>query len=93
MANYFRKDPSAQKDYTIDFTAVLGGATISGTPTWTISPAGELAESAKSNDTTTATIEVSSGTSGKTYRLDCAVLTSSGLTLHEGIVVRVSDKP
>lgn len=93
MANYFRKDPSALKDYTIDFAAVLGAATISGAPTWTITPSGELAESTKSNDTTTATIEVSGGVSGKTYRLDCAALTSSGLTLHEGIVIRVSDKP
>ena len=92
MADYFHKDPDSQIDYTINWASRLGADTISGVPTWAFDPSGELAESSKSNTPTTATVVTTGGVAGKVYRVTNQIVTTGGLTMEEGVTVRVDEK-
>ncbi len=69
------KAPGDKKRYTLDWSNDLGAETISAV-TWTIDSG--ITNESESNDTTTSTIEISSGTLGYTYQLSCAMTTSTG---------------
>lgn len=72
----FKKDPDASLRYTIDWSAWLGSDTIAGAPAWSVDAGITLVGS--SNTTTTATVTLSGGTEGTTYKARCRVTTAAG---------------
>ena len=74
----FEKDPNATLDFVFDWTAWLAGDTIS-TSAWAPLPS-DLTAASTSNTTLTATIFVSGGTPGRTYRLRNRIVTAGGRT-------------
>ena len=94
MSNRFTKDPDAKKTYTINYgTNYLStGVTISNS-TWTV-PTGITKESvdATNFDDTTATIQVSGGTAGTTYRCVNAITMSDGDIDNRSIFVHVEER-
>lgn len=100
------KDPDATVDYTFNWndgyldTAPSPSEKIS-TSTWSIDPApsspvaaGELSESSSSNTGTTATIFLTGGTAGKTYRVTNKIVTDSNppRTDERTLIVRVDER-
>lgn len=69
------KDPNATENYQIDWTDWLNGLSI-GTSSWTLSSTG-ITSVASSATSTVATIVVSGGTSGVTYKLTNRIQTST----------------
>ncbi len=69
------KDPSATHDYCISWASWLAEDETISTVTWTV-PAGITNESS-SETTTTATIWLSGGRLGHTYRIACLIETSA----------------
>jgi hypothetical protein len=71
------KDPDAVKNYTIDWSDWLNGLSIGGS-TWARATGSTgITISTGSNNTTTATIVVSGGTSGQTYKVINRITTST----------------
>jgi hypothetical protein len=71
-----KKDPEAKINYTVDWEPWLPtGATIASV-VWTV-PSG-ITEEASSETTTTATIQLSGGTAGAAYNIECKITTSTG---------------
>lgn len=85
----FEKDPSDEDFFTMDWSALIGGATIS-TSVWSV-PTG-LTQTATSNTTTTTTIKLSGGTADTIYSLPNTVTTSDGRTLQRSMNIKVVDK-
>lgn len=78
MPQTWIKDPDATLDYQIDWSSWLAtGETISSSA-WIV-PDG-LTEVSDSNTTTTATIWLSGGTDGESYRITNRVTTTAGRT-------------
>ncbi|MGD9099824.1 MAG: hypothetical protein PVF45_05035 [Anaerolineae bacterium] len=71
----FYKDPDAKLDYVIDWSSWLGSDTIQ-TSAWTV--ASGLTEESNSKTDTTATVWLSGGTAGKTYRVTNHIVTVGG---------------
>lgn len=70
------KSPGSKLDYTIDWSDwLIDGDTIT-TAEWSV-PDG-LEKTDESNTTTRATIWLSGGTAGETYRLLCTITTAQG---------------
>lgn len=69
----FSKDPSARKDYIVDWEDWLNGDTISSVA-WTV-PSG-LTTYSTSNTTLIATIWLSGGTHGTDYTVTCQITTA-----------------
>jgi len=89
-SDQFVKDPGETKAYSIDHSnELLSGDTIS-TSTWSI-PAG-ITEVSETETATVATIEISGGTVGTTYRCENTVVTVGAETLVESILIYVTDK-
>lgn len=72
-----RHDPNAIIKYTVDWEDALSPATISGTPTWIISP-DTLTDSDPTNTTTLHTIKLAAPVLGTTYRVTSRVTASDG---------------
>jgi len=89
MSNTFVKDPSARKDYTVDWSAFLDGDTISAVA-WTV-PLG-LTNYATSATTTTATIWLSGGIANLDYEVVCQVTTAGGLIDQRTIKIQVREQ-
>lgn len=89
MSQEFIKDPNAVLDYQIDWSTWLGADTIA-TSTWTV-PTG-LTKDSDTSTTTTATIWLSGGTSGVTYRIVNHIVTAAGREDDRSIYIRVADK-
>lgn len=86
----YDKDPSDVCTYTIDWSSILSGDTITGTPTWAASPSGlTVAHSAVT--ATTSTVLASSGTAGVQYLVSCLIATAAGRTYQRSITLRVSE--
>lgn len=75
MSAQKEQDPQAILDYVIDWTAWLNGDTIA-TSAWTMHQ--DLTPSNASNTTTTATVFITGGTSGKTYKVKNRITTANG---------------
>mgnify|MGYP001572496141 CR=1 FL=1 len=88
----FKKDPSAVRDYTVDWDTDdwLGAATITGTPVWTV-PTG-ITKDSQSNTTTTATAWLSGGTNGTDYDVACKITTAGGRTDERTIRLQVRNR-
>lgn len=86
MTQTFIKDPSDIIDYQISWSSWLNGDTIA-TSEWTLP--GGLTESDSSNTTTTATITLAGGTSGRDYKVYNTITTAGGRTNRDFIVIRV----
>ena len=86
------KDPSAIKDYTIDWGPYLAsnGSDTIATSTWSV-PAGLTEPNADTNDTTTATVWLGSGTLGERYTVTNEITTAGGRTDQRSIVVCVEE--
>ena len=82
------KAPTDEKKYTIDWSNDLGAETISS-DVWTIDSG--LTDDGQTNDTTTSTIDVSGGTAGYTYKLSCAITTSTADVHVKEIYIRVQN--
>jgi hypothetical protein len=89
QAYEFTKDPQAVLDYTNDFSAWLGVDTITAS-TWT--PPSGITVTTSSNTTTTATVWLSGGTLGETYRIVNHITTSAGRQDDRTIVIKMVSK-
>lgn len=84
------KDPDAKLDYGFDWSDWLStGETIS-TSTWTV-PTG-MTQDSSSNTTTIATVWLSGGTVGITYRLINKIVTSQSRTEERSIDIVVENR-
>ena len=85
----FYKDPDEVLDYTIDWTNWLDTDTIS-TSSWTV--ASGLTEDSESNNTTSATVWVSGGSAGTTYKATNTIVTADGRTKQGAIELVIGNK-
>ena len=85
----FTKDPEAVLDYTIDWSSWLDSDTISSSD-WTVSDG--LTESSSTNDTTSATIWLSGGSVGRTYRVTNTIITVGGRTEERSFLISMADR-
>jgi hypothetical protein len=87
----FPKDPDDDRPFAIDWTDALPpGETITSV-VWAV-PAG-ITNVSTSNTATTATIRLSGGTDGTTYRVGCKITTMpSGYKLERSIGIRVAHR-
>ena len=85
----FVKDPNAVLDYTVDWSSwLVSGDTIS-VSVWVV-PAGITKDSDTSN-TTEATVWLSGGTVGLSYRLTNRITTTDGRTDERSLTVAIKD--
>jgi len=89
MPSTFAKDPDATLDYMIDWSDWLDSDTIS-TSIWTV-PSG-ITKDSDTNSTTTATIWLSGGTAGQSYKLVNRIVTACGRTDDRTIRIIVREK-
>lgn len=91
MAAYL-KDPAEVKDYGIDWSALLADTETITTSTWTV-PTGITAPATPTTapTATVATIWLSGGTAGTSYRITNHVLTSEGREFERSFTVTVED--
>lgn len=87
---YIEKDPDALLDYEVDWTSLLDGDTITGTPEWTI--ASGLTKDSQTNTTTTATVWLSGGAVDGVYLVACKITTAAGRIDECSFNVRVKNK-
>lgn len=85
----FEKDPSDEEFFTMDWSALIGSATIL-TSAWSV-PTG-LTQLSTTNTTTTTTIKLSGGTADAVYPLPNTITTSDGRTLQRSIHIKVIEK-
>ena len=81
------KDPDEIKDYTITWTDLLEGDTIS-TSVWDI-PTGLTEPTASSNTSTVSKIWIGGGTSGQSYNVSNSITTAGGRTYNRTIILVV----
>lgn len=82
-------DPADQLDYTIDFTDLLAGDTIMGSPTWTVTPG--ITMYAPSNTTTSATVWLKNGVIDAIATVECTLVTTAGRTLNRSFKIECSN--
>ncbi len=89
------KDPQAVLDYILDWLTdgyLQSGEEITGTPVWTILPAGALVKDSQSNTITATTITLSGGVAGHLYRVTCQITTDqAGRKDERSIAIRVQE--
>lgn len=91
------KDPQDIAVYGLDgwrrHLDLAEGVTITGTPTWSVTPSG-LTLGAAAWDATAekASVRVSGGTSGTTYVVTCHVVTSDGQEFDRSAELFVGDR-
>ena len=89
MTASFIKDPSARKDYTVDWTAWLDDDTIDAVE-WMV-PSG-ITQTSASNTTTAATVWLSGGTHGSEYAVVCQITTAGGRIDQRSIPIRIREQ-
>jgi hypothetical protein len=87
--NRFTKDPSAVLDYQIDWSDWLDSDTISSSD-WTAQTG--ITIDSDTNTTTTATVWLSGGTAGKTYRVTNTIVTAGLRTDERSIDIYVTQR-
>ena len=85
----YLKDAGSIEPFTLNWVSELKADTIS-TSAWTL-PDG-LVNVSDSNTNSEATIKVSGGTDGYTYRLVNSIVTAGGYTYEKTIVVKVDER-
>ena len=88
MLTEFDKDPNATLDYTIDWSDWLATGDTISTSTWTV-PAG-ITASSDTETTTTSTVWLTGGTSGRTYLVTNTIVTAGGRTEERSLRIRVN---
>lgn len=84
------KDPDAVLDYQIDWSAWLAtGETISSSD-WVVQTG--ITENSASNTTTTATIWLSGGEAGVTYRVTNRIVTTANRTNDRSLYITVREQ-
>jgi hypothetical protein len=86
----FLKDPNEVLDFQISWLSWLGASETISTSTWVV-PAGITKDSDTSN-TTSATIWLSSGTSGAQYTVTNRIVTNQGRTRDQSLLIQVVDR-
>jgi hypothetical protein len=90
LGDWIEKDPDAVLDYTLDWGATgdpwLSGDTIA-TATWTLDAG--LTKVSESATATAATIWLSGGIAGSTYRVSCRIVTTNSIPRVEDRSFRV----
>jgi hypothetical protein len=89
---WIAKDPDAVLDYTIDWTAWLAdsGADTIASSSWTV-PAG-LTQNNATHSTLKATVWLSGGSAGTTYRVTNRITTAGGRTAERSFDVVVQSQ-
>lgn len=90
MANTYIKDPSDVLDYVFDWSAWLGASETISTSTTTV-PSGIVKDS-ESNTTTAATVWISGGTAGNTYRIANKIVTNQARTVERSVTIQVEER-
>ena len=85
----FVKDPNAVLDYYVDWTRWLNGDTIA-TSVWTV--AAGLAVANDTHTTTAATVWLSGGTVGETYKVTNRITTTGGRTEDRSFDVKIAER-
>lgn len=87
----WKKDPEAELDWAFDWSNWLSASeTIVGTPVITVESG--LTKDSQSNTATKATVWLSGGTLGTTYKVTCRITTNQGRTDERTIGIRVTDR-
>lgn len=88
----FVKDPSAKKDYEVDWAQRLASAETIADVVWTV-PAGITQHEGLNTETaTTATIWLSGGTAGERYEVTSHITTNQGREDEWSFTVMVEDQ-
>ncbi len=88
MPQHFPKDPTAILEYTVDWQDWLQTGETIETSTWTV-PSG-ITKDDDTKSTTAATIWLSGGTKGKTYRVTNRIVTNQGRDVPRSIFIQVN---
>jgi hypothetical protein len=86
------KDPNEVKDYSLDWSALLGASDTITSSTWTVDEGSGLVIDSDSHGTTEATIWLSAGTDGTNYALVNRVVTAGGRTYDQTVRLKVREK-
>lgn len=89
MAEQFIKDPSAVLDYAFDWSAWLGGDTITS---HTVTASSGITVVSSSATTTAVTAWLSGGTAGQAYMVTNRIETAAGRTDERSIMIRVQER-
>lgn len=85
----FLKDPDAELDYRLDWSAWLDGDTIS-TSTWSADTG--ITVTTSTSTTTTATVWLAGGTLGQAYTVTNRVVTAGGRTDERSFLVVITER-
>ena len=86
----FLKDPQEVLDYVTDWGSWLGADTISSS-NFTVDDAG-ITKDSQTNNTTTATVWLSGGSVGSTYRVRNTIVTAGGRTAERTLEIKVENR-
>jgi hypothetical protein len=86
-----KKDPRATLDYSVDWTEWLAGDTITASQ-WSISGGPELSITNTSNTASIATVWLTGGTAGKSYRVSNVITTAAGRTDARTLIINVEER-
>lgn len=86
----YTKDPDALLDYSVDWSSWLADGETLDTVEWIVEDG--LTNAASSATGAVATIWLSGGTVGATYRVTCRVSTSAGRVDDRSFAVRVGER-
>lgn len=85
------KDPADVIDVDVDFAAFMSTTeTISGTPTWTVSPAGPTFGTPSVPSPKVTRCRISAGTNAVTYTVTVTIATSLGQTVRRSFSLQVA---
>ena len=85
-------DPVDELDYTLDFTDLLNGDVISGTPAWTATPGLTIVTGKNTNTATKATVWLKSGALGSLVTVECTIVTAGQRTFNRAFKIVVSNQ-
>ena len=87
------KDPSADLDYTFDWSDFLTGAEVISSSAWDATPTGLTIDN-KTKDNTTATCYLAGGTIGQVFRVVNTIVTNAAAPRTEDrtLTVRIGNK-
>ena len=86
------KDPNEVKDYSLDWSALLGASDTIASSTWTIDEGSGLTIDSDSHNTAETTIWLSAGSDGTNYSLVNRVVTTGGRTYDQTVRLKVREK-
>jgi hypothetical protein len=86
-----KKDPRATLDYSVDWTEWLAGDTITSSQ-WSVSGGPELSITNTSNTASIATVWLTGGTAGKSYRVSNIITTAAGRIDARSLIINVEER-